>query len=565
MNNGAGIDTFSIFRRYQKIAMVIILLLIMVTFTIGDALMQMSGNLPLVLIVVMTAMIGAALGALLGIQTGKPSEYSIAGVVIGVVVALVGANLSGPAAAVETTAGDLSVNELNSLIDRRRTANGFVAAVYQRVSPPSPQPIPILQQFWQRQLISTQFSNGLHNPADDSPDSRMRLQDDVVLGYLLDREADEMGIEVSDEAVNSFIQSIGAMSLTGAPQKLTRDDFKDIRSKMRVSESNLYDAIRGELRVRMALRHLAPDLSPSPEDYWRIFKQLNVRQRLDVAAVPVEAMAKEVRDPEPAEVAAFFEQYKNYFPGVVAPDSPGFLQPRKVSVAYIEAKLEEFEKQVAEVTPEEIEKHYQDNKEAYKNNPFPDQGDGKSGGKSTDDPLNPEFNPEGPALTPGTAPAGDATKSETVPEAAPEDGSNPPQDAEKKAPAEEPASNPAPDEGEKAKEEGAALEPRSDFADGELLALYQPADNKAPSTPAADAAKTDAGTPAASSEPAKTAEPAESPATPAAEQKDGDAPVEAPKPGDRQAAPEYKPLDDALREQIREELLQTRATTAMKQ
>src|SRR4051794_14914224 len=127
---------FSIFRKYQKIAMVIILLLIMVTFTIGDAVMKMSGNLPVVLIVVMTAMIGASIGALIGVQAGKPSEYAIAGVAIGVIVSLVISNLGGPAAAVETSAGNLSQKQLDELVQRRMTANSFVTSVYQRVSPP---------------------------------------------------------------------------------------------------------------------------------------------------------------------------------------------------------------------------------------------------------------------------------------------------------------------------------------------------------------------------------------------------------------------------------------------
>ncbi|MEX2285902.1 MAG: SurA N-terminal domain-containing protein [Planctomycetaceae bacterium] len=566
---------FSIFRKYQKIAMVIILLLIMVAFTIGDALMQMSGDLPVILIVVMTAMIGASVGALVGIQTGKPSEYAIAGVAVGVIVALVASNLSGPAAAVETTAGNLSRHELDELVQRRLTANSFIVAVYQRVSPPPQESNPWFRDFWQNQLMRTQFSNGLYNPGDDSESSRPQLQEDVVLGYLLDREADEMGIEVSDEAVNNFIQSIRMFGFSNSERRLSLDDFKEIRTRMRLSESDLYDALRGELRVRMARQNLSPDFMPAPEDYWKIHRQLNVRQRLDVAAVPVDIMAKDLSDPDAEQIAAYFDQFKAIPPGYYGPGTPSFLQPRKVALAYLEAPYEQFKKQAGEVTDADIERYYQDNKETYKNNPFPD-----SKGPERDNPLDPEFFPDdGPALTPGTPPPADAPKASpdadkdaqgTADDAAktpavPEDS----KDGDKKSqPQESPKSEAAPDD--KKDQEGAGLERQSILGSGELLALYQPPGEKAtPETsPAADGAKKEEASPAAqNSEPANSEKAADTPSDSAAPEGDGNAagPVSAPKPGEQTPEPEYRPLDNDLRGQIRDQILRTRTIALMKE
>ncbi len=566
--------------------MVIILLLIMVAFTIGDALMQMSGNLPVILIVVMTAMIGAAVGALVGIQTGKPSEYAIAGVAVGVIVALVASNMSGPAAAVETTAGNLSHKQLDDLVHRRLTANSFIAAVYQRVSPPPQEANSFFRDFWQEQLVRTQFSNGLYNPGDDSERSRAQLQEDVVLGYLLNREADEMGIAVSDEAINNFIQSIRMFSFSKSEKRLSADDFKEIRTRMHLSESDLYDALRGELRVRMALRNLAPDLMSAPADYWKIHRQLNVRQRLDVAAVPVDALAKDLGDPDAEQIAQYFDQFKAVPPGYYGAGSPSFFQPRKVALAYLEAPYEQFKKQAGEVTDADIEKYYQDNKETYKNNPFP-EGKGLENSKEGDNPLDPEFFPgDGPALTPGTQPPADAPKKDSSDadnngaKGTADDAAKPPavpeapKAGEQKSPPQEPPKSPPAPEGKKG-EEGAGIERKSLLGRGELLALYQPpggsaaAEKSAPETaPAPDAAKKEeASPPAQNSEPANSDKAADTPSKPAAPEGDGNSagPVSAPKPGEQTPEPEYRPLDNDLRGQIRDQIVRTRTVALMKE
>src|SRR5262245_54111493 len=219
---------FSIFRKYQKITMVIILFLTMLTFTLSDAVTRWSGELPTMLIVLMMGMIGAGVGAVIGMQTGKPWEYSIAGVVVGAVVSLVITTVGGTSAAVETTAGNLSQKQIDALVQRRQTANSFIVEAYQRVAPPPQQNNPFSMEIWERGLRTHQFSNGIAMQSGKADAVRQSLEDDVVFGYLLEQEANKMGIKVSDEAVNDYIKAIGISPMGMPTKQLTKDAFKEI-------------------------------------------------------------------------------------------------------------------------------------------------------------------------------------------------------------------------------------------------------------------------------------------------------------------------------------------------
>ena len=79
----------------------------------------------------------------------------------------------------------------------------------------------------------------------------------MVLGYLLDKEADEMGIVVSEQAVSDYINRV-------TNKKLTPKDFASVLKTLHLSESEVFESIRGELRAKLAMEMLLPRACQAP-------------------------------------------------------------------------------------------------------------------------------------------------------------------------------------------------------------------------------------------------------------------------------------------------------------
>jgi hypothetical protein len=197
----------------------------------------------------------------------------------------------------QTVMGNLTHEDIKDRLERRQIANDFLRAAYEKVSPPPDNQF--MAQFWMRGLQSSLF--GFGGPGEE----------DVILGFLLEQEADEMGIRLSDDAVSKYI----IQATTVAGKGLSKADFEQIRNLLptRPSETEIYNAIRAELRARLAYILAIPREITTPEKYWQDFRKLNVRQQLDIAAVPVSKFTADVADPSPAELEAYFDQHKNLY------------------------------------------------------------------------------------------------------------------------------------------------------------------------------------------------------------------------------------------------------------
>lgn len=549
---------FSIFRKHQKVAMVIVLVLVMITFVLGQALSQMSGRLPTSMLVALAAMAGAGLAAMFGVQTGKPTEYAMMGAVIFGAAAFVGDYVQRPLAAVETSVGNIQQEQLKILIRDRQIANRFVQQVFYSANPP--QNIPMLQEFQQRQLQQFLFRfNYAHE-----------IDEDVVFGYLMQHDADRMGIEVTDEAVNTFINQISGS------KSLTRDDLKKIRMGMRLGEKRLFDVLRAELRARMAMQMQVPRDLATPDEYWRVFERLNVSQKLDVAAIPVESFVAGVADPTEDEMSTFFEQHKTQFPDQLGPGSPGFREPRRVRIAYLEANYEDIESLVGEISAEEIETYYEENKEQFRANTF---GADVDTSPADQKPLNPPFAPEtGPALGPSTNDGQESKKGEPSSDDSAQDKEN----KESKASDADTESEPRKKDGQSSQtpesDEPSSDKPPADdgtsslipeaLRNGEQLALLQVDEKKEVESPEPVSANSNGEkpnnekpvVPDAPLKPADEKPADDSDETSKGESQDGEQADKA----DPEPAPEYLPLDDDLREEIRDRILREKTLNRMK-
>ncbi len=481
---------FAIFRKHAKVLTVVLTGLAMFAFIVMDQIRQTPEMFP----ILMGGLLCGAAFWILGKPSGKATEYSIGGFLIGVVLmayVVPAFNAPGPAVSLENI-DDLSQNQLRELISRRQAAN----------------------QFLQFALAATE------QPRQEFGFGRQLYEEDVVLGYLLQHEAKEMGIEVSDEAVSEFINQT-----TG--NKLGKSQLKKIRTDMRLSETQLYEILSEQLQARMAMTMTLPREFPTPNDYWKYYRQLNVKQEIEVAAVPVSAFIDD-EEPDPAEVQAFFDLHKTNFPSPFITPEPAFGQPRKIQIAYLEVDYKKARSQVeadpqTTVTDQQIEEFYEQNKdERYSNEPL--FGDETSSEPSktpvSDKPLEPEFSPD---ETPLEAPVPQQSDSPT------KGPVNPQPDAQKPN-GEDPAEN------NDANNSSDQSDP-SGFGGPQESEGGQTNDDLSSGTEATESTSDDG----LKSEPVDTL------------------PVEAPVPGQSsEPLPKYVPLDDDLKATIRDELLHNR-------
>src|SRR5690606_6730641 len=218
---------------------------------------------------------------------------------------------------------------------------------------------------------------------------------DIVVGELLRREADRIGMEVTDEAVNDFIRS----EFDG---KIGASDVREIRRQIGVSESELYTAMRAELKAFNAGRFFYGGITvPNgrnplpPLEYWDFYRRMNVQQSVGIAPLPVAAFVDESAEPGDSELQELFVRHKGNFPnttleGRLEEGLVGFRQPRRVALEYIEIPYEAVEKTVGEVTDEEIEQYYE---EFYASAPdLPTSG--TDAAAPTDGPALPDLTPD---------------------------------------------------------------------------------------------------------------------------------------------------------------------------
>jgi hypothetical protein len=544
---------FAIFRKHQKTLVVVLIGLAMFAFIFLDQLVQSGdsiGGLP----VILGAVLGAGILWIVGAQAGKPKEYAMTGAVAGAALGLVLLFAGDSGAVVKTDAGDLNARKLQDLVNRRRTANGFIQSVF--------------QQAWANQpfasLMDPQVEPFLFNFG--RPE-----EEDVVLGYLLNREARSLGLAVTDEAISDYLRQVATVPIM-TPQNefkqvvnLTKSDHRAILRNMRLSESELYNILREQLQARLAVQLLLPRDLRTPEQYWQYYRKVHVQQELDATAVPVDAFVDKSDPVDDATLRAFFEEHKMLFPNERAEGSPGFRQPHRVSVGYVQADYLTIEEELtreydddpkkAAQLEEEIEAYYELNKDRLYRKEPPKQEetspqDRDANDKATDD---------APAADPPASPDQPESKepqTETPEGAAPETD----------APADSAPSNDSPKSDESADdcdadpqdETPAPADPSADDKDSPAAPAPDAPKSDAPTAdpPSADAPTTDA--------PADDAPTADAPAPADATDAPADAAPTQAQPADDQPI-EYQELDDLLRMEIRGELLKQRTLGLMQQ
>lgn len=530
---------FASVRRNQKQWMVVVTVLAMVSFLFMDSFSDRHGPMSPLGGGVLIGVLCAAGMCIIGYPRGMTTEFGLGGLVVGFLAGYLGFGAIGMnKPLVRTSVGNFSRQDLNALSIQRQKLNQFVSSVGRKMNQ---QQVPL-------------FGN-----ADD--DSILSLQ--VLLG-----DARKMGIQISDDRVNSFLKDL-------TQGRLSKSDYKECLRESHLTESQLFDSLKDELSAQLVIALMQPPsytppippqfasliqrpssyLPPTPYELWSDYQKLTLKESLQAVALPVKDFVSKVGEPSESEVANFYKQHLNSF--WVDEARPGFTTPARVQLAYVTGDLEKFEKVVANPTDEEVADYYQLNKQRYRifsDNP-PASEPPKTEAESKDAPKSDE-------------PAAPKTDDANKPPAAETEEKKPAANDVKEPPADKPAEEPKKDEG-KAEEKKPEADPKSNCdeqpsdkkpeeADKPKAEQAETKDKPADPTPAADAPKSDeAPKPPADGEKPKseTAEEASksdpsntTPGLPAL----SDSPSALP-------APKYRELDEELKLEIRETLIKEKA------
>ncbi len=416
-----------------------------------------------------------------------------------------GASRASGKPVVETTAGSLTQAAMSNLIAQRRFVHRFIAAAYQK-SHPEMEKSPFFGQLLP--IIVRQFGFGGTS------------QGEVLYAWLHRQEARKMGIVVSDKQIEDYIDRI-------TDRKLSTRLFREIIDDMRVGPKQLFDMFREELQADIAQKMKLPAYLPSPEKYWEYYQQLKTREKIEAAALPVRDFADTVPDPTEAQIAALFEKHKDDFEAAFDGEfKPGFRQQRKVKLHYLVLSSSAIEDKLlasGPVTDKEVEEYYERHKDDDTRfheivaPPFDES-----------QPLDPDFVPEkGPALEPDAGKRSDAKSDETG------------KSSDQKS-----------DCGSAVSEESDAVKPQAkdNVDENDAKSADSPAKKDADENDDAGAASdTKEASGAGDDNPGTTA-------TGKSRSKKGGPPTF-----------KYKPLDEQIREQIRESVLQDRRQKIMKE
>jgi hypothetical protein len=350
---------FSLFRRNQRILMIVATGLSIISFVFLGAISDPREMPPLLIAILFAAMLGGVFW-LAGLRQGKANDWGLTGTILGVVLALAMIWSGRESSAVTLDGGNLTGTEVSELIKQRQVANGFVQMAASAGVPTDGDEAKIREaQFTANQRMRSNMF-GFMSAEEISTE-------DVILGEILRREADEMGIVISDKVVLDFIQKV-------SDKKMTKSAFANIRGQLQVSESSLMDMLREEIKAREAAKLLSSQTYMTPENQWDFYQKLNVKQSAEIVSVPVSSFVTDAMQPSDAELQTLLDQYRQNLPGYTPegrPEEgrPGFFQLPKFQLAYLEAVFDDIKETVGEVTDEEIQARYQ---EEYVNDVAPE-------------------------------------------------------------------------------------------------------------------------------------------------------------------------------------------------
>jgi len=189
----------------------------------------------------------------------------------------------------------------------------------------------------------------------NKPDETMRQ---LVFRRLALREAQQMGVVISDEAVYSYVSRLTGefVSTVREIDSLTRQITNGIEF------APFREQIRKELMITQFDTATQVGLPPLPNlsRSYELFRKFNQRVECTVLEIPVaDELNKITSEPTDSEIRELYAAGKDEYPG--DPDEPGFKIGRQAAISYFKIDFQPFLQTAKnDVLPEDIEKKYQE-------------------------------------------------------------------------------------------------------------------------------------------------------------------------------------------------------------
>jgi hypothetical protein len=193
---------------------------------------------------------------------------------------------------------------------------------------------------------------------------RSYAEEDLVQTLMLARKAQELGVRISDAALDEFLDTL-------TDEVVPRSQFAELLKEATqgvFDRSQLFEQLRIELSAQhMRMMAGSGVFAMSPSLAWDGFNRMNRRVKAELLPLPVADFDSQVTaQPTDVQVAALYEEGKDRY---ASPDSPeaGFKRRRTIAFQYLKADFEKFlQEQMASITKEQVAEYYEKNKNDFK-------------------------------------------------------------------------------------------------------------------------------------------------------------------------------------------------------
>ena len=185
-----------------------------------------------------------------------------------------------------------------------------------------------------------------------------------------------MGIVVSQKMVLDYIYQ-------ATDNNLKPEDYARIRSSFTyqgrpLEETTLLEILADEIKISMAYNAQLPIADVIPSYTGNLLAALSTTECSSAAKLrqpwKLTRFLDQVTEPTDAEITALFDQGKEKFPNQDEPGSVGFRLSHRAKLAWLELDYATVEASVPEVTDEEIQNFYDENRETrFKTPVIPDE------------------------------------------------------------------------------------------------------------------------------------------------------------------------------------------------
>ncbi len=194
--------------------------------------------------------------------------------------------------------------------------------------------------------------------------SKLGPDEAAIETLVLSRKAEQLGLVVSDRAINDLLKQITQDSLDSEALQAV---MKKQHPGRRISAARLFEAIRTEMLASQFNQLFVQTLRDiPPAQRFECYLRLNRRAKAEIMPLAVVDFVSQVSDPSAEQLKAYYEAHKNQYPDPNSPQ-PGFKQAKRAAFQYFKADFAQIKERLKpEVTEAEIKEYYEQNKAQFR-------------------------------------------------------------------------------------------------------------------------------------------------------------------------------------------------------